>query len=320
MPKRPSEAIGLHELLQRELEDPDFPAEWDRLAEERRWATELGNQMLVIKIGGGAAIDEAAYGRFAQDLAELHDAGTPFLVVHGGNAEFSRLSATLGMPPRMITNDKGRVTRYTDRATIDAMLMTYCGKVNKTVVGIFQQHGINAVGLSGIDGRIATGRRKPVLRGSEDGKSKVLRDDHAGTIDEIDTGLITLLLKNGYVPVLTPPALAIEEGRPINVDGDKLALLLARDLSANALLFFSDTPGLLADKDDESTLIREIDASDPSQALASARGRMIVKVEQALKAVDQGVGQVIFADARIEHPVQRALAGEGTRVRIPVIR
>lgn len=274
--------------------------------------------MYVIKIGGGAAIDDAAYSRFADDLVELHESGTPFLVVHGGNAEFSRLSAALGMPPRMITNDKGRVSRYTDRDTIDAMLMTYCGKVNKTIVGIFQRKGINAVGLSGIDGRIATGRRKAVLRGSEDGKAKVLRDDHAGTIDAVDTSLITLLLANGYVPVLTPPALALEEARPINVDGDKLALALARELSASAMLFFSDTPGLLADKDDESTLIREIDASDPAAALASAKGRMIVKVEQALKAIEHGVGQVIFADARVEHPVQRALAGEGTRIGLPV--
>ncbi|HEX3303668.1 MAG TPA: [LysW]-aminoadipate kinase [Thermomicrobiales bacterium] len=274
--------------------------------------------MYVIKIGGGAAIDEAAYARFADDLALLHEAGKPFVVVHGGNAEFSRLSAALGMPPRMITNDKGRVSRYTDRETIDAMLMTYCGKVNKTIVATFQQAGINAVGLSAIDGRIATGRRKPVLRGTEDGKPKVLRDDHAGSIETIDTALISLLLANGYVPVLTPPALAVEEGRPINVDGDKLALNLARDLSADALLFFSDTPGLLADKDDESTLIREIDASDPANALASARGRMVVKVEQALKAIEHGVGQVIFGDARVEYPVQRALAGEGTRIGVPV--
>jgi acetylglutamate/LysW-gamma-L-alpha-aminoadipate kinase len=251
-------------------------------------------------------------------LAELYADEIPFLVVHGGNAEFSNLSAALGMPPRMITNDKGRVSRYTDRETIDAMLMTYCGKVNKTIVGVFQQQGINAVGLSGIDGRIATGRRKPILRGNEDGKPKVLRDDHAGTIEHVDITLISLLLENGFVPVLTPPALAVEEGRPINVDGDKLALELAKRLSATHMLFFSDTPGLLADKDDESTLIREIDASDPSAALASAKGRMVVKVEAALKAIDGGVGQVIFSDARAEHPVQRALAGEGTRIGVPV--
>lgn len=274
--------------------------------------------MYVIKIGGGAAIDEAAYGRFAEDLAELYADEIPFLVVHGGNAEFSKLSAALGMPPRMITSDKGRVSRYTDRETIEAMLMTYCGKVNKTIVAVFQQAGINAVGLSAIDGRIATGRRKPVLRGFEDGRAKVLRDDHAGTIEHVDITLLSLLLENGFVPVLTPPALAVDEGRAINVDGDKLALELVKRLSATHLLFFSDTPGLLADKDDETTLIREIDASDPAAALAAAKGRMMVKVETALKAIEQGVGQVIFADARAEHPVQRALASEGTRVRVPV--
>jgi acetylglutamate/LysW-gamma-L-alpha-aminoadipate kinase len=276
--------------------------------------------MYVIKIGGGAAIDDTAYARFAVDLAELQSGGAKFLVVHGGNAEFSRLSAALGMPPRMIMNDKGRVSRYTDRETMDAMLMTYCGKVNKTIVSIFQQHGLNAVGLSAIDGRIATGRRKPVLRGNEEGKPKVLRDDHAGTIEEVDTSLISLLLDGSFIPVLTPPALSIEEGRPINVDGDKLALEVAKRLAATHLLFFSDTPGLLADKDDDSTLIREIDASDPEMALNSAQGRMIVKVEQALKAIELGVGQVIFADARVEHPVQSALAGQGTRIGVPTFR
>ncbi|HKG27181.1 MAG TPA: [LysW]-aminoadipate kinase, partial [Thermomicrobiales bacterium] len=158
-------------------------------------------------------------------------------------------------------------------------------------------------------------RRKPVLRAIEDGKQKVLRDDHAGTIEQIDITLIRLLIDAGYLPVLTPPAIAIEEGLPINVDGDKLALELAIALGAEGLLFFSDTPGLLSDKDDESTLIREIDASDPQGALAAARGRMVVKVEAALSAIQRGVGRVVFSDARAERPVRRALAGEGTVVR-----
>jgi acetylglutamate/LysW-gamma-L-alpha-aminoadipate kinase len=268
--------------------------------------------MYVIKIGGGTAIGEEAYANFAADLAAMSE---PVVVIHGGNAEFSRLSAALGMPPRMITNEKGRVTRYTDSATIDAMLMAYCGKVNKRLVATLQAAGVNAVGLSAIDGRIATGRRKPVLRGIEDGKTKVLRDDHAGTIEQLDTRLVRLLIDGGYLPVLTPPAVALDEGRPINVDGDKLALELAIALGADALLFFSDTPGLLRDKDDEASLIREIDASDPEAALAAARGRMVVKVEAALGAIQRGVGRVVFSDARVQHPIRRALAGEGTVVR-----
>ena len=268
--------------------------------------------MLVIKIGGGAAIGEAAYTNFARDLATL---GEPAVVVHGGNAEFSQLSGQLGMPPRMILSGSGRVSRYTDAATMDAMLMAYCGKVNKRLVAALQLAGVNAVGLSALDGRIARGRRKPVLRGTEEGKPKVLRDDHAGTLEEIDPRLIRLLLDAGYLPVLTPPALGAS-GVPINVDGDKLALELAEALGASHLLFFSDTPGLLADKDDETTLIREIAAEAPEAALAAAGGRMVVKVEAALGAISRGVGRVVFADGRVERPITRALEGEGTVVRM----
>lgn len=267
--------------------------------------------MLVIKIGGGAAIGEGGYANFAEDLAQIDE---PVVIVHGGNAEFSDLSRKLGMPPRMITSSSGRVTRYTDAPTMDAMLMAYCGKVNKRLVATLRTAGVNAVGLSAIDGGIATGRRKPVLRGNEDGKPKILRDDHAGTLEVVDTGLVRLLLANGYVPVLTPPALG-EAGVPINVDGDKLALELATALGADGLLFFSDTPGLLRDRDDESTLIAEIDAGQPEAALAAAGGRMLVKVEAALGAVERGVGRVVFADGRRANPIRAALAGEGTTIR-----
>lgn len=266
--------------------------------------------MLVIKIGGGASIGSEAYARFAADVAQLNE---QIVIVHGGNAEFSALSAALGMPPRVVTSSNGRISRYVDPPTMDAMLMAYAGKVNKRLVAAMQAAGVNAVGLSAMDGSIATGRRKPVLRGTEDGKARIFRDDHAGTIEQIDPTLLLLLLDAGYVPLVTPPALAGDT--PINVDGDKLALALAEELGAEGLLFFSDTPGLLADKDDESTLIREIDASDPDAALNAAAGRMVVKVESAIKAVERGVGQVVFADARVEQPISKALAGEGTVVR-----
>ncbi len=267
--------------------------------------------VLIIKIGGGAAIDDVAFSYFAADLARL---ARPAVVVHGGNAAFSGLCDALGIPPRMITSASGRVSRYTGAATMDAMLMAYCGKVNKRLVARCQAAGVNAVGLSALDGAIASGHRKAVLRGSEDGKLKVLRDDHSGSIDLVDTRLLTLLLEAGYVPIVTPPALG-EEGVPINVDGDKLAVELAVALNAEGLLFFSDTPGLLADRDDEASLIRTIDASAPEAALAAAAGRMVVKVEAALGAVARGVGQVIFADGRVARPIERALAGEGSVVR-----
>lgn len=267
--------------------------------------------MLVIKIGGGAAIGSNAFANFAADIATMSE---PIVVVHGGNAEFSRLSERLGMPPQIVTSSSGRVSRYVDEPTMDAMLMAYCGKVNKRLVAAMRHAGVNAVGLSAMDGGIAVGRRKPVIRGEIDGKKRVFRDDHAGTIEEIDPALIRTLMDAGYVTLVTPPALS-HEGVPINVDGDKLAQKLAESLSADGLLFFSDTPGLLSNRYDESTLIRSIDAGNAESALSAAQGRMVVKVEQAVKAVERGVGQVVFSDARVEQPVTKALAGNGTVIR-----
>ncbi len=266
--------------------------------------------MLVVKIGGGATIGADAFANFAADVATISE---PLVIIHGGNAEFTALSNALGMPPRMVTSNSGRISRYVDAATMDAMLMAYCGKQNKRLVAAFRHAGVNAVGISAIDGGIAVGRRKPVIRGVEEGKNRVFRDDHAGTIEVIDTTLVTTLMNAGFTVVLTPPALS-EDGAPINVDGDKLALGIAEALGAGGLLFFSDTPGLLADRYDHSSLIREIDVSNPEPALAAAAGRMIVKVESAIEAVERGVGKVVFADARVERPITKALAGVGTVV------
>src|SRR5690606_8071336 len=105
--------------------------------------------MLVIKIGGGAAIGEGGFRNFARDLASFTE---PVVIIHGGNAGFSELSRQLGMPPRMVTSSSGRVSRYTDGPTMDAMLMAYCGKVNKRLVATLRDAGVNAVGLSAIDG------------------------------------------------------------------------------------------------------------------------------------------------------------------------
>lgn len=268
--------------------------------------------MIVVKIGGGANIGEDVYTRFAKNIASMDE---QVVIVHGGNAEFSALCEQLGLPVRKITSKSGRVSRYTDAETMDAMLMAYCGKVNKRAVADFRAEGVNAVGLSAIDGGIAVGKRKAEIRGTDiDGKMKVLRDDHAGSVNDFDPTLITTLMDAGYVVLVSPPGYS-EGGVPINFDGDKLAQGLAEAMNADALLFFSDTPGLLQDRYDESSLIERIDIANPEAALAAAADRMVVKVEQAIKAVEAGVKQVIFADARIESPVSAALEGKGTIIR-----
>jgi acetylglutamate/LysW-gamma-L-alpha-aminoadipate kinase len=193
------------------------------------------------------------------------------------------------------------------------MLMVYCGKMNKTLVEGLQRRGVNAVGLSALDGRIATGRRKDTIRVIENGKPKMLRGDYAGSIEEIDTKLLTLLLGAGYLPVLTPPALSTN-GEAINVDGDKLSTEIAVALGADQLLVFSNTPGLLADVKDEGSLVAAISLANMDEAGAMAQGRMKTKVKAAQDAIERGVGRVIFADARIDRPIARALEGAGTTI------
>jgi [amino group carrier protein]-L-2-aminoadipate 6-kinase len=263
---------------------------------------------MVIKLGGSAGI---TIDLFLRDLANLD---LPYVLVHGANVELDTLMRRVGMEPRLVTSSSGQVSRYTDRETMDLFLMAYRGKVNARIVEGLQALGINAVGLSGIDGGIARGRRKPRLRVVEGGKARMLDGDYAGSIERIDTGLLDLLLGRGYVPVLTPPALSAA-GEAINVDGDKLAMELAVALGAGRLLILSNTNGLLANAADPGSTIPEIDPACPERALEAAVGRMKKKVLAALDAVRRGVGEVILANANAPHPVRAALAGGGTHIR-----
>lgn len=266
--------------------------------------------MLVVKLGGSAGIDPA---HTLDDLAEL-SRQEKIVFVHGANAVLDEWTRRLGREPRLVQSSTGQVSRFTDRETMDLMLAVYAGLVNKRLVEGLQARGVNAVGLAGLDGRIARGPRKDTLRAIENAKPKVLRGDYAGSIEEIDPALLLLLLDHGYLPVLTPPALSYG-GEAINVDGDKLSLQLALALQAEALIILSNTPGLLRDLADPASLIREIDVADEASveaAMTAARGRMKKKVEAGCRAVRAGIGQVVFADARVPQPIRRALAGEGT--------
>ena len=265
---------------------------------------------ILIKLGGSAGIDNSLT---VGDLAGMWPEKR-IVMVHGANAELDAYIRSQGREPTHVTSSRGQVSRYTDDQTMSDMMAIYAGQTNKRIVELFQQRGVNAVGLTAMDGGIAQGRRKSAIRVVEDGKKKVLRGDHAGSIEEIDTTLIELLLDNGYLPVLTPPAVS-HDGEAINVDGDKLALELATALKAEALVFLSNTSGLLRDVDDPDSLITHINTADDADveaAIEAAGGRMKKKVEAGVGAVRAGIGTVVFADATVEQPVSRALAGEGT--------
>jgi acetylglutamate/LysW-gamma-L-alpha-aminoadipate kinase len=141
----------------------------------------------------------------------------------------------------------------------------------------------------------------------------VLRDDWTGTVDRVNVGLLRLLIGGGYFPVLTPPG-SSTAGEAINVDGDRAAAMVAGAFQADALVILTDTPGLLKQFPDESTLIREIPRGQADRFMQYAEGRMKKKVMGAVEAIEGGVRKVIFADGRVEHAISRAIAGEGTHI------
>ena len=267
--------------------------------------------MIVVKVGGSKGID---LDGVCQDVADLHKVGHPLILVHGGSHEMNVVAEKLGHPPVFVTSVSGYVSRYTDRETLAIFEMVYCGKVNKSIVGKLQQLGVNAIGLSGIDGRLLEGKRKSTLKIVQNGKKRVLRDDYTGKVERANVDLIQLLLDNGYLPVITPPAIS-EEGEAINVDGDRAAAVLASALKAHQLIILSNVPGLLKNFPDESSLIPLIEKDCIQDFMEFAEGRMKKKVMGAAEAVAEGVGQVVFADARVTRPIHSALAGRGTVIK-----
>jgi len=260
--------------------------------------------VLVIKVGGGKGID---LENVVQDLVGQKD----FILVHGGSHETNVISEQLGKPPRFVTSVSGHTSRYTDRETLDIFSMVYAGKINVNLVSRLQQLGVNAIGLTGVDGRLLEGKRKDKIKIVEGSKRKVLRNDYTGKVEKVNTELLTILLDKGYVPVITVPAISYE-GEPINVDGDRAAAAIAVALKAEELIILSNVPGLLKDVDDKDSLIEKIPKERIEQFMDFAEGRMKKKVMGAQEALDQGVKRVIFASANVERPVTSARSGKGT--------
>ncbi len=263
---------------------------------------------IVIKVGGGEGIDPTA---LTPEIAELTRSGIRVVLVHGGSHATNVLAHALGHPARTITSPSGRQSRRTDRRTLEIFEMVYCGKVNKAVVESLRGAGVDAVGLSGIDAGIWIGRRKDAIRGVEDGRTMIIRDDLSGRVESVDAAFLSTLMNLGRTPVLTPPAIT-PEGVAINVDADRAAAATAAALHADELLLLSNVPGLLRDPADPASLIEGVDADGLGTARAAAKGRMKNKVLAAEEALSAGVARVVIANAGGARPIERARGGAGT--------
>ena len=263
--------------------------------------------MIILKVGGGKNIN---WDYIARDIAGLKE---PVIIVHGANYLMKDISARLGIGERIITSPSGHVSRYTDEKTMEILLMTYSGLMNKKIVASLQTYGINAVGLTGVDGKLWQGKRKEVILAEEIGKVKTIRDSLTGNVVSVNTGLIKLLVNNGYTPVMTIPAIT-EDGELINVDNDRAIAIMVRDLGIKKVVMLFEAGGLLQNLDDPSSIIKHIDKKDLDSYIGKTAGRMRKKLLGVKEAFSYGVKSVYFGDGRIEKPLTSALAGRGTLI------
>src|SRR5436189_4177016 len=239
----------------------------------------------VIKAGGSKGVDRDAVANLVADVARSDE----IVLVHGASAETDKLAEALGHAQETITSPSGHSSRRTDRRTLEIFAMAALGVENFLYVEKLQQRGIDAVGLSGLSGRLLVARKKDV-RSVRDGKTILLRDDYTGKVEAVNLPLLTQFIGAGRVPVVAPLALSTEQ-QALNVDGDRVAAAIAVAIDADALIILTSVPGLLRDVEDPRTLVAE---TTIAEAESLARGRMKVKILAAREALEGGVDGVVI--------------------------
>ena len=256
---------------------------------------------VVVKYGGNAMVNEQLKQQVMEDIVLLWLIGVKVVLVHGGGPEINDLMSRLGKKAEFVNG-----LRVTDRETVDIVQMVLAGKVNKTLVNLLQMKGGNAVGLSGMDGRLIQCSMKDEKLG------------YVGKIEKIHIEPVTDLLEKGYIPVISTVG-CDKQGNTYNINGDTAAAHIAGALNAERLIMMTDIAGLLKDKDDPSTLIPAVTVSEVRklQAQGVISGGMIPKVECCIDAIGAGVKHVVIMDGRVPHSILMELLtdeGAGTMV------
>ena len=257
-------------------------------------------QIVVVKYGGNAMINEQLKQQVMEDIVLLWLIGVRVVLIHGGGPEINELMDRLGKKPEFVGG-----LRVTDKETMDIVQMVLAGKINKTLVNLLEMKGGRAVGLSGMDGRLLQCTVKDERLG------------FVGEIQKVHIQPVTDLLDNGYIPVVSTVG-CDKSGNAYNINGDTAAAYIAGALNAKTLIMMTDISGVLKDKDDPSTLIPEIalDELDHLKESGVISGGMIPKVDCCATAISRGVKNVVIMDGRVPHSILMELLtdeGAGTR-------
>ena len=274
------------------------------LVEALPYITRLAGQIVVVKYGGNAMVEEALARQFAEDVVLLQRVGAKPVIVHGGGPQIGELLARLGK--ESVFHDGLRVT---DAETLEVARMVLEGKINSEIVAGINVHGPLAVGLSGGDASlIQASARNPAL-------------GFVGDVAAVNPSIVQRLLAEDLIPVISTIG-TDAAGQAYNINADTGAGAVAEALGAHKVIYLTDVEGLRLDADDSSTLVSEITTADLQHLVDDGvmTGGMIPKIAACIHAVEHGVGSAHILDGRVPHVVLLELftdAGIGTMVTGP---
>ena len=253
-------------------------------------------KVVVVKYGGNAMINEELKDSVMRDIVLLSLIGVKVVLVHGGGPEITEMLTKIGKESKFVDG-----LRVTDKETVEVVQMVLAGKINKSLVNLIQNKGGRAIGLSGLDGHMI---------------EATIKDEKWGYVGEITSVNVTPILdvvEKGYIPVVSTIG-CDKEGNVYNINADTAAAKIAGELGAEALISMTDISGILFDKNDPSTLIPVIKASEAPKLVQDGiiNGGMIPKVECCINAIHWGVHKVFIIDGRVPHAILiETLTNEG---------
>lgn len=257
------------------------------LIEALPYIQHFNRKIIVVKYGGSAMVDEKLKHQVIQDVTLLKLVGFKPIIVHGGGKEISRWVEKVGMEPVFVNG-----LRKTDEETMEIVEMVL-NKVNKSLVKLVQELGVNAIGISGKDGNLLKVERK-YSNGQDIG--------FVGEITEVNPQIIFDLLEKDFLPIICPVGMD-DEYNSYNINADDAACAIARAVSAEKLAFLTDIEGVYKDPSDKETLISELTVSEARELIGDGfiGGGMLPKLNNCIDAVENGVSKVHILDGRIAH-------------------
>ena len=259
----------------------------DLLREALPYIQRFKGKTFVVKLSGKVTEAHEGLISLAEELALMHQVGIRLCVVHGGGKQLSDLARLMGVEQTII---EGR--RVTDDATLEMAKMIFAGKINTDILAALRHRGVEAVGLSGVDGNIIHAERRPPSEvvNRETGASEQVDFGHVGDIIQIDSRLLTVLLDQGYLPVISSLG-ADAEGKVFNINADTIAAEIAIQLQAEKLVLLSDVDGIHLRAGDPQSKLSRLTA-DEAEALieaGTATGGMIPKLQNIIELLRRGV-------------------------------